>query len=86
MIEVDYETLVGDPEPTIRALLDFLGLGFDGACLTPERTERAVHTASAAQIRQPIYGHGVGRWQRYADHLGPLLAALGPYAPAPADR
>jgi len=82
MIEVDYETLVADPEPASRAMIDFLGLDWDDACLTPERTARAVHTASAAQIRQPIYGHAVGRWRRYAGHLGPLLAALGPYAPA----
>jgi len=86
MIEVDYETLVADPEPTSRAMIDFLGLDWDPACLTPEQTARAVHTASAAQIRQPIYGHAVGRWRRYGDHLGPLLAALGRYAPAAVDQ
>jgi hypothetical protein len=35
-----------------------------------------VTTASAWQVRQPLYGGSVGRWRRYEAHLGPLLAAL----------
>jgi hypothetical protein len=38
--------------------------------------ERIVTTASAQQVRQPINRHGIGRWQQYERHLGPLLEAL----------
>lgn len=33
-------------------------------------------TASAAQIRQPIYSSSTGRWRRYRKHLEPLVQAL----------
>jgi hypothetical protein len=40
-----------------------------------------VTTASTAQVRQPIFTSSLQRWRRYEDRLGPLLEALGPYAP-----
>jgi len=33
-------------------------------------------TASAAQIRRPIYGTSSGRWRHYRSHLQPLIDAL----------
>jgi hypothetical protein len=33
-------------------------------------------TASAAQIRRPIYSSSTGRWRRYRRHLEPLVQAL----------
>lgn len=74
---LNYESLVADPEREIRALLAFLGLPFEAACLRPQDASRAVTTASAAQVREPIHRGGVGQWQRYREHLGPLLAAFG---------
>jgi hypothetical protein len=50
---VDYEALVGDPEPHIRALLDFVGLKFDAECLKPEKVERSVATANLS--KEPVY-------------------------------
>ena len=41
------------------------------------RAKRAVRTASAAQVRQPIYASSVGLWKRYESHLGPLFEGLG---------
>jgi hypothetical protein len=35
-------------------------------------------------VRRPIYKSSLQRWRRYEKHLGPLLEALGPYAPEPA--
>jgi hypothetical protein len=36
-----------------------------------------VRTASASQVRQPIYRSSEGRWRNYGDNLESLLAALG---------
>jgi hypothetical protein len=36
-----------------------------------------MQTASATQVRQPIYNTAVSRWRRYEKHLGTLLSALG---------
>jgi len=82
LIEVRYESLVADPEPEIRRLLDACGLPFDAACLDFHRSQRAVLTRSFAQVRRPVYGDSVRGARRYEKHLGPLLAALGPYAAA----
>ncbi len=40
------------------------------------RPDRPVRTASATQVRQPIYNSAVGRWRVYEQYLGPLLTAL----------
>lgn len=71
------ERLQADPEDSIRALLAGLHLGFDPACLAPHATERAVRTASAAQVRQPLQ-RNTGRADAYGrnlDELRRLVAA-----------
>jgi len=42
----------------------------------PTMADRAVTTASAWQVRQPIYKASLKRWQRYERFLAPLRAAL----------
>ena len=76
MLEVRYEDVVADLEAQSRAILGHCGLDWEEACLSFHRIERPVTTASAWQVRQPIYRNSVGRWQPYAGALEPLLAAL----------
>ena len=40
--------------------------------------ERVVRTASAVQVRKPIFTSSIGRWRAYQPFLGPLLAELAP--------
>jgi hypothetical protein len=77
IFESQYEDLVESFEERARALIAFVGLPWDPACLSFYETERSVFTPSAMQVRQPIYKSSVGRWRRYEKHLGPLKAALG---------
>ena len=67
--EVQYEELVGNPETAIRRLIGFAGLEWHGGCLEHYRCKRTVHTASHAQVREPIYTRAVGRWRNYAEFL-----------------
>jgi tetratricopeptide (TPR) repeat protein len=84
VIEVDHEALVTDPEARIRWLVsEVCGLPWNDACLAFHEAGGAVRTASSAQVRQPIFRTSLDRWRRYESHLGPLIAALGPYAPKP---
>lgn len=78
IIDVRYEDLVGDLEATARRLIACCGLPWDPRCLDFHRTERPVRTASALQVRQPLYHTSVGRWRRYERFLAPLLAELAP--------
>jgi tetratricopeptide (TPR) repeat protein len=75
---VIHEELVTDPETHIRALLAYCGLAFEEQCLRPHETKRAVHTASAEQVRQPINAKGLDEWRAFEPYLGDLRAALGP--------
>jgi len=77
MIDLRYEELVGDLEGQARRLLDHCDLPWDPACLSFHSTDRAVRTASATQVRQPIYKSSVGRWKPSPELLQPLTAALG---------
>jgi tetratricopeptide (TPR) repeat protein len=73
---VDYDALVADPEPHIRALVAFLGLDWHEGCLTPQEVKRGVATASVWQVRQPISKGSVGKWKRFARQLEPFTRAL----------
>ncbi|WP_266156601.1 tetratricopeptide repeat-containing sulfotransferase family protein [Dyella silvatica] len=76
VLDHSYEALLADTEAQIRRLLDFCGLDFDPACLTPHQTSRTVlSTASAAQVRQPLRAE-TSYSARYAEKLDPLRARL----------
>jgi tetratricopeptide (TPR) repeat protein len=72
VFDVDYEVMVTDLEAVARDLVAWCGLSWEPACLEFHKTRRPVRTASAAQVRQPVYDHSVGRWKNY-EHLLPRL-------------
>jgi hypothetical protein len=74
---VFYEKMVLDTDLQVRQLLAHCGLAFDPACLRFHETDRAVRTASAQQVRQPLFRHGMEGWRDYEPWLGPLKLALG---------
>ena len=76
-LEVRYEDVVADLEKEARRMVAFLGLDWDAACLSFDKTSRRVKTASYAQVRRPIYRTSIGRWRSYAEYLRPLSEALG---------
>jgi len=76
MIDVQYEDVVDDLERQARRIIAHCDLDWEDSCIAFHETERPVQTASARQVRQPIYRSSVGRWQPYADLLQPLLSAL----------
>ena len=79
-LDVRYEEVVADMEGQARRIIDYLGLPWDDACLRFHELERPVKTASAMQVRQPIYSGSVARWKRYGTLVQPLIDALGDHA------
>lgn len=75
-----YEEFVSDAELHTRSMIGFLGLEFDDSCLKFHESKEHVHTASATQVRKPVYQSRRQRWKNYEGHIGALLEALGPYA------
>jgi hypothetical protein len=76
MLELAYEEVVADLETSSRRLVEFCGLEWEDRCLKFHENPRAVQTTSRIQVRQPLYKTSVGRWQRYAAQLEPLIRAL----------
>jgi predicted Zn-dependent protease len=74
---VIHEHLLEDPEAEVRALLGYLGLPFEDACLAFHASSRPVRTASSEQVRRPINRDGVDQWRPFEAWLGPLHEALG---------
>jgi tetratricopeptide (TPR) repeat protein len=70
LLEIEYESLVAEPEAAARAMIEFCGLDWDDACLNPERSAHIIMTPSVWQARQPIYRHAAGRWRHYISWLG----------------
>lgn len=77
---VAYEQLVEDPESELQAVLGYLGLEWDPALLRFYESKRPVRTPSSEQVRRPLNREGMGAWRPYAEWLGPLREALGPFA------
>jgi tetratricopeptide (TPR) repeat protein len=80
MLEVRYEDVIADLEGSARRIVDYCGLDWHKDCIAFHEARRPIRTASASQVRRPIYRSSEGRWRAYQEHLGPLLAALGDLA------
>lgn len=76
LLEVDYEALVADHDAVARRLVTHAGLPWDDACLDFDRNPQPTLTASAAQVRQPVYRSSVGLWRNYERELAPLRRHL----------
>ncbi len=79
---IRYEDMVTDFEKETRALLDFLGVGWNEAVLnhTEHARQRSnINTPSYHQVTQPIYLHAKYRWRRYAREFEPMMPILRPF-------
>ncbi|GGA02287.1 tetratricopeptide repeat-containing sulfotransferase family protein [Dyella caseinilytica] len=79
ILELRYENMVADTEGQARRLLDYLELPWDPRCLNFHENKRIVRTASAAQVRRPVYKSSVARWKHFETHLEPLLDIVKDY-------
>lgn len=75
-IDVAYEDLTADLEREARRVLAHLALPWEDACIAFHRNSAAVSTASAIQVREPVYRRSVDRWRRYEAQLQPTIDVL----------
>ncbi|MEX2494642.1 MAG: sulfotransferase [Woeseia sp.] len=78
ILRVHYEDIVADLEGQVRRLLDFCDLPFESTCVEFHKNRRAVNTASAEQVREPLYASGVEFWKHYDPYLDELRTVLAP--------
>ena len=75
-LPVNYEELVADQKGVSRRIVAHCGLDWEDRCLDFHNSSVAVTTASAVQVRQPLYADSVGKWRAYARELEPLARYL----------
>lgn len=76
ILDVRYETLVESPREVMEAVLAHCTLPWDEQCLSFQENRAPVDTASAAQVRRPLYKTAISRWRHYEPWLGSLLQTL----------
>ncbi|MEJ2399880.1 MAG: sulfotransferase [Xanthomonadales bacterium] len=76
ILDVRYEALVSDPLTVSRQIAEFVGIPWSEEMVEIEDSSRACSTASAAQVREPIYTSSIGRWRNVADGMEPVRQRL----------
>ncbi|MEQ1818489.1 MAG: sulfotransferase [Terricaulis sp.] len=76
LLDIRYEDLVDDQESQTRRLLAHCDLEWDSACLSFNEAASPSATASAAQVRRPLYRDSLDQWRGVAHRLAPLAAHL----------
>jgi hypothetical protein len=76
LLEMRYEDIIRDQSVSSRRLIDFVGLPWDDAVLRFHESPAPSATASAVQVRRPIYSSSVGKWRHHEERLAPLRVRL----------
>ncbi len=69
---LSYEKLINNQKSTTENLLKFCNLNWDENCLSPQKNKKNVATASLAQVRSPIYGSSINKWEKFSENLDDL--------------
>jgi tetratricopeptide (TPR) repeat protein len=75
-LEVSYEDIVRDQAAQSRRLIEFIGLTWEDEVMRFHASTAPSATASAVQVRRPLYASSVGKWRHHAHALKPLRARL----------
>lgn len=76
ILTVPYEAMVAEPAPWIERILVHAGLPHEDAVFAPHaQGQRAVRTASVAQVREPISTAQVGAAMKYERFMAPFRNA-----------
>lgn len=76
LYDISYEDIIDNLEKEARNVVEFIGLDWEEKCLEFHKSNTLIKTASAAQVRKPIYNSSIGKWKIYKKHLEPLINAL----------
>lgn len=66
---ISYEQLVTDISTQSKALIAYCDLPWQPQCCEFEQNTSASTTASASQVRQPVYTSSVGKWKHFDKQL-----------------
>jgi tetratricopeptide (TPR) repeat protein len=76
ILDVQYEKLVASPREQSERMLEFCGLHWEESCLHFHNSAYPSATASASQVRRPLYQSSVSTWRHYEAEVAPLKRSL----------
>jgi hypothetical protein len=76
VFDFNYDALIKEPHLQMQRLSAFLGLEWQGQVPMVAARSAAIRTASAWQVREPLYATSSGRARHYADELQELRGFL----------
>jgi tetratricopeptide (TPR) repeat protein len=74
--EIAYEDLVETPRKVGSDMARYCGLMWANEAVDIQKNSSVSLTASASQVRQPIYGTSSGKWRLYHQHLRDMISEL----------
>ena len=66
---LDYDKLTVEQESETRKLIEYLKLGWEDDCLSPNKNKRSVRTASQQQVREKVYTGSSQAWRKFEPYL-----------------
>ena len=81
--EVRYDRLCNDATSTIKNVGEFIGSQLEDRSSNDSasnQSQQYIHSPTFAEVRKPIRGTQIGRWENYEQHLEPFLKTLDPIA------
>lgn len=76
ILNINYNDIVDNTEEISKLIIEYCGIDWDENCLSHHKTDRAIHTASQWQARQPIYKTSKERWRNYEYYFPELVQGL----------
>lgn len=76
LFNLRYEDLITNQKAITEKLLKYCELEWQDACMDFHRLKTPSTTASAVDVRKPLYSSSVGKWQHFRSHLASLEAYL----------
>ncbi len=73
---IHYEEVVNDQKQQTVSLLNYCDLKWEEQCINFQENAAPSDTASASQIREPLYKSSVARWKKIETELKPLTKML----------
>ncbi|RUO65896.1 Tetratricopeptide repeat-containing protein [Pseudidiomarina planktonica] len=76
LIAVRYEDLVKETESSAQTVFEYCGIDWEPEVMEFYSKKTPSSTASAAQVRLPVYTSSVDKWKKFKAHLEPMQAQL----------
>ena len=76
IFSLNYEQFIDNQHEITKRLLKFCNLNYEEQCLQPEKNKSKISTVSKFEARKKVNDGNKRKWEKYKDHLKPLIDSL----------